>query len=149
MRTSTQRGTRRTNRFLGWVLDRPLHLERFGMMVQRASGLGLLLYFVFHLIVTSAILGGESFFIDIMGMFSNPATHIGEIIVVAAVGFHGLNGIRVALIGLGIISGKPRRPDFPYVAPSLNKAEKSLLWTAFATGVLGLLFASFFILVGG
>jgi succinate dehydrogenase / fumarate reductase cytochrome b subunit len=141
--------SRNKTRFLGWVFDKPLHLERFGMMLHRATGLGLLLYLIFHLVVTNAILGGRVFFADIMGMLSNPATHIGEIVVVGAVGFHGINGIRLVLIGLGVISGRPHRPDFPYKAPSLNNAEKGALWTAFGIGVVSVLFASFFILMGG
>ncbi len=140
---------RRTHRFLGWIFDKPLNLEKFGFMVHRATGVGLLLYLVFHLIVTSTVLGGQGFFIDVMGTLESPALHIGEIIVVAAVFFHGTNGIRLVLIGLGVISGRPHRPDFPYKAPSLNKAEKGALWTALGVAVLGLLFASFFILLGG
>ncbi len=146
---SHPRATRKTHRFLGWIFDKPLNIEKIGFMAHRACGVGLLVYLIFHLIVTSAVVGGESFFIDVMGTLSNPAAHIGEIIVVAAVGFHGMNGIRLVLIGLGVISGRPRRPDFPYVAPSLNKAEKGTLWMAFGVAVLGLLFASFFILIGG
>ncbi len=140
---------RRTRRFLGWILDKPLNVERFGMMVHRATGLGLLLYLVFHLVVTSSILGGESFFADVMDIMSNPASHLGEVIVIAALGFHGINGIRLALIGLGVISGRPTRPDFPYKAPSLNKAEKGALWTAFALGIIGFLVAFFFVFMGG
>jgi len=141
--------SRKKTRFLGWAFDKPLHLERFGMMLHRATGLGLLLYLVFHLVVTNAILGGRVFFADIMGMLSNPLTHIGEIVVVGAVGFHGMNGIRLVLIGLGVISGRPHRPDFPYKAPSLNNAEKGALWTAFGIAVASVLAASFFILLGG
>jgi len=140
---------RKKNRFLGWVFDKPLHLERIGMILHRATGVGLLVYLVFHLVVTNAILGGRIFFTDIMGMLSNPLTHIGEIIVVAAVAFHGINGIRLVLISLGVISGRPHRPDFPYKAPSLNKAEKGALWTAFGVGVLSVFLAAFFILLGG
>jgi len=140
---------RKTRRFLGWIFDKPLHIERFGMMVHRATGVGLLLYLIFHLIVTSTILGGEVFFTDVMDILSNPASHIGEIVVIAALGYHGINGIRLVLIGLGMISGRPTRPDFPYKAPSLNKAEKGALWTAFGVAVLGLLIATFFIFIGG
>jgi len=141
--------TRKKTRFLGWIFDKPLHLERFGMMLHRATGLGLLLYLIFHLVVTNAILGGRDFFFDVMGMLSNPAAHIGEIVVVGAVGFHGINGFRLALIGWGIISGRPHRPDFPYKAPSLNNVEKGALWGAFGIAVVSVLLASFFILLGG
>jgi len=142
-------GGRKKNRFLGWAFDKPMHLERIGMMLHRATGVGLLLYLIFHLVVTNAILGGRVFFADVMGMLSNPLTHLGEIIVVAAVGFHGMNGIRLVLISLGVISGRPHRPDFPYKAPSLNKTEKGALWTAFGVAVLSVFLAAFFIVLGG
>jgi len=147
--TTSETEGRKKTRFLGWVFDKPLHVERVGMMLHRATGLGLLLYLVFHLVVTNAILGGRVFFADIMGMLSNPAAHLGEIVVVGAVGFHGINGIRLVLIGLGVISGRPHRPDFPYKAPSLNNKEKGALWTAFGIAVASVLAASFFILMGG
>ncbi len=147
--TQARAGGRKSNRFLGWAFAKPMHLERIGMMIHRATGVGLLIYLVFHLVVTNAILGGRVFFADVMGTLSNPLTHLGEIVVVAAVAFHGINGIRLVLIGLGVISGRPHRPDFPYKAPSLNKAEKGALWTAFGVGVLGVFVAAFFILLGG
>ena len=149
MNAMSETESRKRTRFLGWVFDKPLHLERIGMMLHRATGLGLLLYLVFHLVVTNAILGGRAFFADIMGMLSNPAAHIGEIVVVGAVGFHGINGIRLILIGMGVISGRPHGPDFPYKAPSLNNKEKGALWTAFGIAVVSVLVAAFFILMGG
>lgn len=140
---------RKTHSFHRWIFDKPWHIERIGMIVQRATGVGLLLYLVFHLLVTSTILGGKDFFTGVMDSLTNPLSHIGEIVVVGAVGFHGINGLRVAFIGLGVISGRPHRPDFPYEAPSLNPAEKAVLWTAFETGAASLLFAAFFILIAG
>jgi len=140
---------RQTHSFHHWIFDKPWHIERLGMIVQRATGVGLLLYLVFHLVVTSTILGGKDFFTGVMDSLTSPLAHIGEIVVIGAVGFHGINGIRVALIGLGVISGRPHRPDFPYKMPSLNNAEKGAMWTAFATGVLSLLVGTFFILIAG
>jgi len=149
MNAISETESRKKTRFFGWIFDKPMHFERFGMILHRVTGTGLLLYLIFHLVVTNAILGGRVFFADIMGMLSNPVAHIGEIVVVAAVGFHGINGIRLVLIGLGVISGRPHRPDFPYKAPSLNNAEKGALWGAFGIAVVSVLLAAFFILVGG
>ena len=65
-----------------------------------------------------------------MDTLSNPLMHLGEWLVVVAVTFHAVNGIRVLLLELTPLVGRPARPDYPYEAQSLGRGQHSLLYVA-------------------
>lgn len=81
---------------------------RLGMWIwlgQRLSGLGLAAYVFMHLFVISYSMaggpGGQSF-TDVMRFMQAPFFIVLEIILMAAVVYHALNGIRILLFDLGI-----------------------------------------------
>lgn len=80
---------------------------RLGMWIwlgQRLSGLGLAGYVLMHLFVISFSMagpGGKSF-TEVMKFLQAPAFIILEIILMAAVLYHALNGIRILLFDVGI-----------------------------------------------
>jgi len=113
-----------------WALRKPMNLEKLALAVQRVSGVGLLVYLFFHLFVTGSVTSGREGWDGVMGMLSNPLAHIGEVLVVAGATFHGVNGVRVMLLELTALVGKPVRPDYPYKVQSLGKGQQSILWTA-------------------
>ncbi len=113
-----------------WALRRPRNLEKLALAVQRVSGLGLLVYLFFHIFVTGTITSGQDAWDGLMSMLLNPLAHIGELLVVVGATFHGINGIRVMLLELTSLVGKPARPDYPYKVQSLGKGQQSILWTA-------------------
>ena len=123
------RGSRRTRPIL-WAFQGPRHLERIALLAQRVSGLAILAYLFFHILVTGTIVDGRGPWEATMAGLSNPIAHLAEWLVVVAAAFHATNGIRVVLLELSPFVGKPARPDYPYAVQSLGKVQRSLLYAA-------------------
>ena len=111
-----------------WAFWRPMNVEKLALLVQRISGLALLVYLFFHVFVTGFVASGGAAWTGIMEALSNPLTHLGEFLVFVGVIFHGINGIRILLLELSPLVGTPARPDYPYKAQSLGRGQKSILY---------------------
>jgi succinate dehydrogenase / fumarate reductase cytochrome b subunit len=109
--------------------------------LHRITGLGILSYFLLHVLVTSLgrVLGKEAWEAT-MGFLHQPAFLFGEMLVYVAFCIHGLNGIRLVLIELGLLVGKPEEPIYPY-RTSLNKQRPVL--------ILCMIVAALFVVLGG
>ena len=62
---------------------------------HRASGLGVLFYLFMHIVETSTVLLGPDVYDAAVGLFKNLPARIGEVVLMAAVVYHALNGLRV------------------------------------------------------
>jgi succinate dehydrogenase / fumarate reductase, cytochrome b subunit len=62
---------------------------------HRASGLGVLLYLFMHIVETSMVLFGPDVYDAAVGIFKNLPARLGEVVLMAAVVYHALNGLRV------------------------------------------------------
>jgi succinate dehydrogenase / fumarate reductase, cytochrome b subunit len=62
---------------------------------HRASGIGVLVYLFMHIVETSTVLFGPDVYNAAVGIFKNLPARIGEIVLMAAVVYHALNGLRV------------------------------------------------------
>ncbi len=62
---------------------------------HRASGLGVLLYLFMHIVETSTVLFGPDVYNAAVGIFKNLPARAGEVVLMAAVVYHALNGLRV------------------------------------------------------
>lgn len=62
---------------------------------HRASGLGVLLYLFMHVVETSTVLLGPDVYNVAVGLFRNLPARLGEILLMAALVYHALNGLRV------------------------------------------------------
>ena len=62
---------------------------------HRASGLGVLFYLFMHIVETSTVLLGPEAYDAALGIFRNLPARIGEIVLMAALVYHALNGLRV------------------------------------------------------
>ena len=88
----------------GWFDPRGRTIGGRGFALNRITGLALLFYLYLHLGVLSMLLAGASAW----GDFAQPghleaATFLAlDVVLLFGVLFHGLNGIRVALVGSGI-----------------------------------------------
>jgi succinate dehydrogenase / fumarate reductase cytochrome b subunit len=108
--------------------------------LHRITGLGLLFYFLLHILVTSSrVFGAEAWNNLVNGTLAAPLFKIGEFFVYAAFAFHGLNGLRLVLIEFGFAVGKAEEPVYPYRS-SVNVQRP--LWIlvmilAFVVAVLG------------
>jgi succinate dehydrogenase / fumarate reductase, cytochrome b subunit len=62
---------------------------------HRASGLGVLFYLFMHIVETSTVLLGPDVYNAAVGIFRNLPARLGEILLMAALVYHALNGLRV------------------------------------------------------
>jgi succinate dehydrogenase / fumarate reductase, cytochrome b subunit len=105
----------------GWLGGGKWGFERYLYTLHRLTGLGLLLYFLLHIFVTSARAFGSEAWATSMGAVSGPPGTarglfftVGEFLVFAAFAFHACNGVRLALVELGFAIGNPIEPVYPY-----------------------------------
>ena len=98
----------------GWLGGGRWGFERYMYTLHRVTGLGLLLYFLLHIVVTSFRAGGEKWWQAAMGAVKGPVFTVGEYLVFAAFAFHAVNGIRLVLAELGFAIGAPIEPVYPY-----------------------------------
>ncbi len=76
--------------------------------MNRLTGIGLALYLIIHLIVLSTLLRGEAAWDDFVALAKSTPFLILDVILIVGLVFHGLNGVRVALVGTGIAADKQR-----------------------------------------
>lgn len=85
------------------LLRRSVRFQRVGWdaylyLAHRVTGVVLIAYLFLHLYVLSSVLSGPEAFDRIMAFFENPAIKAMELLLVVAVLFHTLNGLRLIAI---------------------------------------------------
>lgn len=128
---------------LGWLNPYNYNRERWAYTLQRITGVAVLLYVLGHLGATSFFVGGpvgtgpsESSWAFISGIVENSFGHLILVLVVLAVTFHGVNGIRLILAELGVLSRKPGAVEYPYRPKGLNTLQWSLVLVAVVLALL-------------
>jgi succinate dehydrogenase / fumarate reductase, cytochrome b subunit len=106
---------------MGWLSGGRYGFDRYAYALHRITGLGILLYFLMHIVVTGTRLGGAGKWEQTMAMFDSPFAKIGEFLVFLAFLFHAINGIRLVLVELGFAIGKPCVPAYPYSNSTLRQ----------------------------
>ncbi|MCJ7828936.1 MAG: succinate dehydrogenase, cytochrome b556 subunit [Dehalococcoidia bacterium] len=132
----------------GWVWAGNYKLERYLYILHRVTGLGILLFLLVHLIVTTFFrIQGQEVWEKAMTVLNNPLFKTGEYLVVVAFVYHALNGLRLLLQELGLLMAKPIPPIYPY-SDSLRKKRP---WTMAIIGIIIILCLVFFydFMVGG
>lgn len=124
----------------GWLGGGRWGAERYLYTLHRLTGLGILFYFLLHVVVTSSRALGQASWEAAMGKVTGPLFTIGEYLVFVALAFHAANGIRLVLIELGFGVGKPIEPVYPY-RTSLN-VQRPL-------AIIAMLVAAVLIVMGG
>ncbi|MBN1569320.1 MAG: succinate dehydrogenase, cytochrome b556 subunit [Acidobacteria bacterium] len=105
----------------GWLSGGRYGVERYAYALHRLSGLGILAYFLLHIFVTGSRVGGPEKWESWMAFFDTPFFKIGEFLVFLAFAYHGINGIRLILVELGFLIGKPGLPAYPYHYSTLRQ----------------------------
>ena len=100
------------------------------LALHRVTGLVIVLYLYLHLGVLSMLLIGRSSSSSFLSLVTAKSFLALEVVLIDAVLFHGLNGVRVALVGSGI-----------WVSH-----ERTMLWAAAAAATAGIIFAALHIL---
>jgi succinate dehydrogenase / fumarate reductase cytochrome b subunit len=95
----------------------------FAFSLNRLTGLGLLVYLYLHLVVLSTLLRGAEAWDSFLRRATTPAFLGLDVLLLFGLLAHGLNGLRVALIGSGVA------PD----------RQKALLWAVVIVGAIALL----------
>jgi len=109
----------------GWLGGGRWGIERYAYILHRLTGLGILFYFLLHIVVTSLRTKGIYLWTD-NGPLHQPIFEFGEFLVFAAFAYHACNGIRLVLVELGVGVGKPIEPIYPYKT-SLNVQRPLLI----------------------
>ncbi len=97
----------------GWLGGGRWGAERYAYILHRLTGLGILMYFLMHVVVTSLRATGVYLWVE-GGFLHQPMFKVGEFLVFAAFAYHACNGIRLVLVELGFAVGKPIEPVYPY-----------------------------------
>jgi succinate dehydrogenase / fumarate reductase, cytochrome b subunit len=109
----------------GWLEPRHRGLGGRALALHRITGVVIVLYLYLHLAVLSMLLIGRSSWSSFLSLVTAKEFLVLEAVLIAAVAFHGLNGIRVALVGSGIAVSR----------------ERALFWIAIVLAAVGGLFA--------
>ncbi len=130
----------------GWLSGGRYGIERYAYTVHRITGLGLLLYFIMHIIVTGSRIGGPESWQTSMASFETPLFKFGEFLVFIAFAFHAVNGIRLAMTELGLFLGKPIRPIYPYQTSVMRQRPLLIAVMVLAAAVVVLGGVDFYLL---
>lgn len=104
-----------------WFDPRGRDVGTLAFILNRITALGLTFYLFLHLIVLGQLAKGAEAYDGFLATIRSPIFVFGELLVVAAGLYHGLNGIRVGLTSFGI------------AVPQ----QKKLFYWLFAIAVLG------------
>lgn len=105
---------------LVWFDMRGRRVGAWAFALNRITGLGLVLYLVIHLAVLSLLALGEARWDDFVALARTPFFLLLDVVLIFGILFHGLNGIRVALVGIGVGVG----------------SHKTVFWALMAVGAL-------------
>ncbi len=92
----------------GWIAPRGRGLGGRALAMHRITGLVIVFYLYLHLGVLSMLLIGRSAWSSFLTLVTAKGFLAFEVVLIAAVLFHGLNGIRVALVGSGVAVPRAR-----------------------------------------
>lgn len=93
---------------LGWFDPRGRRLGGIAFILNRLTGLGLVAYLYLHLLILSMLLQGPNAWDDFVAIALSPPFLALDVLLLAGMLFHGLNGIRVGLVGLGIAASRQK-----------------------------------------
>jgi succinate dehydrogenase / fumarate reductase cytochrome b subunit len=112
-----------------WFDVRRRQVGSWAFALNRLTGLALTFYLFLHLGILTILLQGESAWNDFVALVKSPLFLILDVVLLIGLIFHGLNGIRVALVGMGFVTEK----------------QRSLFWGLMVVGLLLLFIASWLI----
>ena len=64
-------------------------------MLHRATGIGVLLFLIIHVVETAAIIYSPEFYDEALRLYRSPLFRFAELLIFFSVLFHGANGLRI------------------------------------------------------
>ncbi len=119
------RSDNRLRRAVQWGDVRNRHLGMWAYVFNRLSGIGLVVYLFLHLAVLSQLAVGPAAWDAFVALAKSPLVLVMDVVLLAGLLIHGLNGIRITLNGLGI-GVRSQKPLF------IGLMAVALVATAFA-----------------
>lgn len=101
-------GPTRRRGIAGWFDPRGRRLGGLAFILNRVSGIGLVVYLYLHLVVLSLLAQGPGAWDTFVNIALSPPFLALNVILLAGMLIHGLNGIRVGLVGLGFVASRQR-----------------------------------------
>lgn len=74
----------------------------WAFVLHRLTGLSLMFYLLMHIVVISTSLHGPNAFNRLLAVLTSPPFMVADLALLAAILFHGFNGLRIIFFDLGI-----------------------------------------------
>ncbi len=87
----------------GWIDPRGRRLGGWAFILNRVTGIGIVVYLYLHLGVLSLLARGPEAWDAFIAVALSPLFLFFDIVLLAGLLIHGLNGIRVTLTGFGLV----------------------------------------------
>ena len=121
--------TRPNQPLKSWFDVRRRRVGSWAFALNRLTGLGLTLYLFLHLGILTILLLGETAWNDFIALARSPLFLFFDVILLFGLIFHGLNGIRVSLVGSGYSTER----------------QRSLFWILMVLGIVLLVAAAWLV----
>jgi succinate dehydrogenase / fumarate reductase cytochrome b subunit len=92
----------------GWFDPRHRRLGGWAFALNRLSGLGVLLYLYLHLVILSQLARGPEAWDAFVAVATHPVILAFDVVLLAGLLLHGLNGVRVTLVGFGLVVSRQK-----------------------------------------
>ena len=100
----------------GWFDPRGRRMGGLAFALNRITGLGLVLYLYLHLIILSTLVRGAGAWDQFVELALSPPFLALDVILLTGMLIHGLNGIRVGLVGLGLVASRQKAMFIAFMA---------------------------------
>jgi succinate dehydrogenase / fumarate reductase cytochrome b subunit len=101
------RSTRRRG-VAGWFDPRHRRLGGWAFALNRLSGLGIVVYLALHLVILAQLARGPEAWDAFVALASSPIVLAFDVVLLAGLLLHGLNGVRVTLVGFGLVVSRQK-----------------------------------------
>lgn len=87
---------------LNWFDARSRQAGSWAFLLNRLTAIALTFYLIVHLVVLNKLTQGAQSYDDFVAFAQEPLIKAGEVLLIAALVLHGLNGLRLTLLAFGI-----------------------------------------------
>ncbi len=102
-------------------------------ILHRMAGVGIFIFLMAHIVDTSLVGWGPKLYDEAVNLYRSPLGRVGEIVLIGAVLFHAINGVRVMII------------DF---SPNATRIQRKLFYIVVALFLLLFIPAGYFLARG-